>query len=75
MEIEYLGDHIREQLILDRLPTWFQYLEDGELPAGAASTLVFVLVKVVSGTVKPCPRGCQGTKTPKTYCSHCGNTY
>ncbi|KAM5532553.1 hypothetical protein V8D89_013759 [Ganoderma adspersum] len=75
MEVEYLGDHIRQQSILDRLPTWFQYLEDGELPNGAGSTLASVLLKVVSGSVKPCPRGCKGTKVAKTYCSQCGSTY
>ncbi|KAI1796418.1 hypothetical protein LXA43DRAFT_879681 [Ganoderma leucocontextum] len=74
MEVEYLQDHIKEQSILDRLPTWFQYLEDGELHPGAASVLASVLVKVVSNTLKPCPYGCRKGMV-QAYCTQCCRAY
>ncbi|TBU29596.1 hypothetical protein BD311DRAFT_660992 [Dichomitus squalens] len=71
IEIEYLRDHIRDPSIIERLPTWFQYLEDGELPRGAASVLASVLVKVVAS--RPCPNKCNSTTS--MYCSSCRKPY
>ncbi|RDX50132.1 hypothetical protein OH76DRAFT_1455600 [Lentinus brumalis] len=50
MELEFLYEHISEPNLLSRLPKWFQYLENGELPAGAANVFSSLVNKLVTAT-------------------------
>ncbi|KAI0690193.1 hypothetical protein C8T65DRAFT_672029 [Cerioporus squamosus] len=62
MQLEFLYEHISDPNLLSRLPKWFQYLENGELPAGAANVFSTLVNKLVTNTGKfRCPRGCTST--------------
>ncbi|TFK94560.1 hypothetical protein K466DRAFT_290631 [Polyporus arcularius HHB13444] len=49
MEIKYLRSNIKQQTVLERLPKYFQSLEDGDLHPGAGSILATLFVKIVTG--------------------------
>ncbi|RPD63870.1 hypothetical protein L227DRAFT_572310 [Lentinus tigrinus ALCF2SS1-6] len=47
MELEFLHKHIGDANLLSRLPKWFQYLANGELPDGAANVFATLVNKLV----------------------------
>ncbi|RPD78281.1 hypothetical protein L226DRAFT_567942 [Lentinus tigrinus ALCF2SS1-7] len=47
MELEFLHKHIGDANLLSRLPRWFQYLANGELPDGAANVFATLVNKLV----------------------------
>ncbi|KAI0690192.1 hypothetical protein C8T65DRAFT_588158 [Cerioporus squamosus] len=70
MEVEYLRDNIRQPTIMERLPKYFQSLEDGELHPGAASILAALFVRVMTEQ-KRCSRNCVNA-SGYYHCNACG---
>ncbi|OJT01841.1 hypothetical protein TRAPUB_7706 [Trametes pubescens] len=47
-ELQYLRDHLAEEVVYRQIPTWLQALEDGWLPHGATAVFSRVLIGLAS---------------------------
>ncbi|CDO69307.1 hypothetical protein BN946_scf184976.g26 [Trametes cinnabarina] len=71
LQLEYLQQHMGDEVIKDTLPVWIEALAKGHLPVGSERIISRLLLSGPVRNLKSCPAGCNSTYV----CNNCRRSF